>query len=288
MAHPELEDPGEGGGRGRADHQRLQDAQPRVALHDAGHAQDRLARHQAVGIERQEQVVALAPAPQEVADVAGLPGVVAGAAAIDGVSEPRAPALHRRVLGGGDLGLGGVGEDEEVVGMPLPRQVQRAADLGEPRQRPVGRLVADRHRHGRAQADRLARVDVEMGRGLRHPVPRPVQQPQADDRVPGPHQRPGRAERDAGEDHHVRRAPPAGAEDLHGAPDHRPQRGQVQTRDQRPAPGQHPRPLQPGRGGHRRAVAMRQACGDVGHACPLHARRGPRSLGIPAEVDGNR
>ena len=83
VAHAELEDARERAGRRHADHQALQDADLGVRLHHAHQAHDLVARHQAVGVERQHQRVVLAPAGAEVAHVAGLVAGVVGAAAVD-------------------------------------------------------------------------------------------------------------------------------------------------------------------------------------------------------------
>ena len=73
MTHPELKQPREGAGRRGADDEALQDAETRMRLHDPLELQDRFARHQAVAVERQEERIVPAPAPHEVADIAGLP-----------------------------------------------------------------------------------------------------------------------------------------------------------------------------------------------------------------------
>ena len=92
--------------RGRADDEALQDADARMRLHDAHEAQDRLARHQAVGVERQHQVVVRAPALAEIAQVAGLEAGVVGAAAIDDalrLGDVAPPGGDGGLLGRGDL-----------------------------------------------------------------------------------------------------------------------------------------------------------------------------------------
>ena len=58
--HAELEDARERAGRRQADHEALQDAELRIDLHDAHHAQDRGRGQEAVGVERDGEFV-LAP-----------------------------------------------------------------------------------------------------------------------------------------------------------------------------------------------------------------------------------
>ena len=70
--HAELEDARERAGRRHADHEALQDAEPRIGLHDAHQPQHRVGGHDAVGVEHDRELVVLAPALAEVADVAGL------------------------------------------------------------------------------------------------------------------------------------------------------------------------------------------------------------------------
>src|SRR5207247_9633950 len=66
---------GRGGGLDHAD--------ARVALHELDEADERLAGHQAVGVEHDHVAVAPAPAPAEVGDVAALSLIARLAAAID-------------------------------------------------------------------------------------------------------------------------------------------------------------------------------------------------------------
>ena len=70
--HAELEQPRERARRGQADHQRLQDAERRIGLHDAHEAQHRFGGHEAVGVQRDREFVCVAPALAEIADIAGL------------------------------------------------------------------------------------------------------------------------------------------------------------------------------------------------------------------------
>ncbi len=72
VAHAELEHAGKRRCRRQTDHQGLQYAELRVALHQAHEAQDGVARHQRVGIEHDHMVEAMAPALAEIADIAAL------------------------------------------------------------------------------------------------------------------------------------------------------------------------------------------------------------------------
>ena len=72
--HAELKDAREGAGRGKADDQPLQNAEPGIRLHDADETQNGIRRHETVGVERHREFVLGAPALAEVADVAGLVG----------------------------------------------------------------------------------------------------------------------------------------------------------------------------------------------------------------------
>src|ERR1019366_10381990 len=81
-AHAELENPREGRGGGRSDDKGLDDADAGIGLSDSGQPQDRLAVHQAVGVERNHEFVRVAPTLAEVADIAGLVAAIVGAATV--------------------------------------------------------------------------------------------------------------------------------------------------------------------------------------------------------------
>ncbi len=105
VAHPELEQPGKGALRRRADRQALEDAEARMRLHDPHEAQDRRPRHQAVGVERQHQLGVAAGA--ELLQVAGLvAGIVAAPAILDPLrlraGQPGAPGRDPLLLGPDD------------------------------------------------------------------------------------------------------------------------------------------------------------------------------------------
>src|SRR5262249_20049939 len=70
--HAELEDAGKGAGRRHPHDQALHDAEPRIDLHDAHELEHEVDGHHAVGVEHDCEVVVLAPALAEVADITGL------------------------------------------------------------------------------------------------------------------------------------------------------------------------------------------------------------------------
>src|SRR5262249_21316213 len=75
--HAKLEDAGKGAGRRHPDYQALHDAEPRIDLHDAHELEHEVDGHHAVGVEHDCEVVVLAPALAEVADIASLePGIL--------------------------------------------------------------------------------------------------------------------------------------------------------------------------------------------------------------------
>ena len=71
-AHAELEQSREGGAGRRADDERLQNADLRVGLCDAGQLQDGVSAHVAVGVEHDHRLVGVRAACAEFADIAGL------------------------------------------------------------------------------------------------------------------------------------------------------------------------------------------------------------------------
>ena len=86
-----------------------------MRLHDAHHAEDRFAGHQAVGVERKHQLVVAAPTLAEVAQVARLVARILRTAAIDDlvrIGERSFPSLHRLLLGGRDGGIARVAQNE--------------------------------------------------------------------------------------------------------------------------------------------------------------------------------
>ena len=115
--HAELEDARKGAGRRHADDQALQDAELRIGLHDAHETQHGIGGHQAVGVQRQGEVMLLAPAVAEVADVAGLEAGIHFAAAI-GERNAAAPGVRQLrempALDGGMRKVAGVAQHIDV------------------------------------------------------------------------------------------------------------------------------------------------------------------------------
>ncbi len=137
-----------GKGRHRADQHgaRLDDACARVGAHCVAKAREARAGHHAVSVEHDHVRVAAAPAAHEIADVAGLAVLVLGTAAVPDldrcaeIAELRQPAL----LGDPDLGVRGVGQDEDLEGFGCGRR-QVARHRGERREDGARVLVVDRH-----------------------------------------------------------------------------------------------------------------------------------------------
>ena len=89
--HAELKDAREGAGGGKAHDQPLENAEAGIGLHDADETENRVGRHEAVGVERHREIVVATPALAEVTDVAGLVAGVDRAAPV-GDPDPIAPA----------------------------------------------------------------------------------------------------------------------------------------------------------------------------------------------------
>jgi hypothetical protein len=137
--------------------QRLQYADLGMRLHQAGESHQRLARHDAVGIEHDHALIAVAEPAHEVGDVAGL---VLAAIAAPPVKHPadglvaRDEALVHRFLGQSNFGVVAVGEDEQVKCRVLRLLPERGPDGIEPGANPIRVLVVDRHDDGGAGIER--------------------------------------------------------------------------------------------------------------------------------------
>jgi hypothetical protein len=114
---PELDEARKQSFTTRGHRQRLDDSGFRVFVHEPGESHQRIAGHDAVGIEHDGVVVRTAPGTHEIRDVAGLAADVLLAAAIE---DPPLPALALDQLlpgdffSGADLGLARIGQDEQV------------------------------------------------------------------------------------------------------------------------------------------------------------------------------
>ena len=80
--HAELKNAREGAGTRQAGHQRLQNADARLGLHDAHQAQHRRRRHHAVGIEHDGVFMLPPPLLAKIADIARLEAAAVLAPAI--------------------------------------------------------------------------------------------------------------------------------------------------------------------------------------------------------------
>ena len=159
VTHPELEDARERARRRRADDEALQDAEPRMRLHDAHQPEHRLAGHQAVRVEGQHEFAVAPEGLAEVAHVAGLEAGVLVAPAVDDrvrIGRRRAPGGDRRLLGRRHLPVRGVAEDEIGEGGAKARPVDAGLHRREPRHGAGRVLVAEGHQDRGAGADRLA------------------------------------------------------------------------------------------------------------------------------------
>ena len=212
MAHAELEHAGKARGRGRADHETLQNAKLRPCLAHAHHAQDRLARHQAVSVERQHEGEITAPCVAELAHIAGLVALIAGAATI---MKPRrrivmagAQGLEAALFDGSNRRIISVAQDEIGETGFVARLCQRQDHRLEPGQGAGWILVAHGHDDGGALREgcvAVARLGIGHNPGAR--VPASMQQPKAEQRVPDAQHAPGCRNGEAGEHRPVDEAP---------------------------------------------------------------------------------
>ena len=124
----------------------LDDAGVGVGLHRRGEADDRFPRHQAVGVEHDHMRVVAAPMGDEIGDVAGLAAHVPSPPAVveARLRQPRAHRQERALLRDPDIGVGGVGDEEEVERMRLARRLRR------PRRWPAWRRTRARAPHCRS------------------------------------------------------------------------------------------------------------------------------------------
>src|SRR5215218_8553387 len=127
--HAELEDARKRAGGRHADHEALQDAEPRVYLHDANEAQNRLGGHETVGIKRDGKLVPAPPALAEIADVAGLEAGVDRTAPIGEGNLPSPGAGKRIELGSfcrRDGRIAGVAQNIDMEAFAHARGVEAA------------------------------------------------------------------------------------------------------------------------------------------------------------------
>ena len=213
-----------------------------MRLHHAGEAHDRCARHQAVGVERQHQLVAAAPPLTEVADVAGLVAGVDGAAAIDDtarLADLGGPRLGGCVLGGGDRWIIGVAQDEIVELAAFAGRVDARLDRAQAQEGAGRILVAQRHQDRGLDRQRRRPIAGRRERGDRaHRVSGDVQEPEADHRVPEAEHRPRAADRECDEQDVVDQGPAARAQHARHAPHQQAPGHDVEQGDQQPPAAQ--------------------------------------------------
>src|SRR5215469_16181603 len=118
-----------------------------MRFHRARQRDERVTTHDAVGIKDDHAFVIGAPAPHEVADVAGLAlAALAAAAVVHPVrAEAGAETLPQRLLLGRDVRVAGVGKYEEIKGMLLAVAAERGPDRRESRADAHRILVVYRH-----------------------------------------------------------------------------------------------------------------------------------------------
>ena len=180
-------------------------------------------RHDAVGVEHDREVVVLAPAFAEIADIAGLEADIVGATPV-GERDAPAPELRKRreacVLGRGDVGLAGVAQHIDMEAFAdAARRKAREHRLQQPRD-PVGRLVADAQKDGGRGGNRLvAAHTARHRRDRRDRVARKAHDQKADGRVPESDHVPRQCHREEHDQDEVDGAEAAGRERDDGEPD---------------------------------------------------------------------
>jgi hypothetical protein len=169
----ELLDAGEHGFAVGQEGHALDDPDARVAFHEADQAQDRVTRHDAVGVEHHHVTVEFAPAPAEVGEVAGL--LVYAEAALSVEDAPLRVKLARQgqprgLLGNPAVGIGRVAEDEEVAVLHLSRALKGLKDHPDPLHHPGDVLIANGHDDGSAAGNFLVGRDLVQGIANAAPV----------------------------------------------------------------------------------------------------------------------
>ena len=169
--HAELEDAGKWTRAGQAGHQRLQDADLRVPLHDAHKPQHRLRRHQAVGIEHDGEWMQPAPAHTEFAQITRLESFALLSPSV-GDLEGRSEALRQGVRGlhlvRSDLGLAAVAQHVEMKVLRLASGNQSVEHPFEISPDELRVLVANADQQcGRADDRVVTPAEVKVGRDHR-------------------------------------------------------------------------------------------------------------------------
>ena len=164
--HAELEDAGEQARRRQPHDQALQDTEPGIDLHDPDQPDNRVRRHEAVGIERDRELVAASPALAEFADIAGLEAGIHGTAPVAD-RDPIAPACDQfgkeRLLPDRKIGIAGIAEEVEMEALAVAGSVDTLEHRLEVADDTERQLVANakqdrrRRRHGLVIPDQPGR-----------------------------------------------------------------------------------------------------------------------------------
>ena len=175
----------------------LDDAGRGIGLHQLRQAVQTVARHHAVGVEDHHVLVAAAPAPAPVGDVAALALDAVLATPVEDVAEAvhLLAQLHPGLdLGDADVGFGAVAEYVEIEARQLAGAARRFEGGAQSGEDAMHVLVADRHQ------DRGAHVVGDCGIGFRRRrnrvfVPTRKQGPEAHQRGPEAGRHPGEQDR---------------------------------------------------------------------------------------------
>ena len=140
--------------------QRLHDAGARVLFHQPHQRHQRVAVHDAVGVEHHHVAVVAAPAAAEVGHVAGLAPRAPAPPAVEhaparthrAVAEGLAQAFPGLLLGGAQRGVRGVRQHIDVEQRQRAGGGQRFTGGAQPGKHRGDVFVADRHDHGGARA----------------------------------------------------------------------------------------------------------------------------------------
>ena len=168
----------------------LDDAGVGIRLHRRREAHDRLAGHQTVGVEDDHMRIVAAPVSDEIGDVARFAGqILAPPSVVEaGLRQACADGDESALFGDPDIGVGGVGQQEEVERVRLAGAFDVLEDRLHGAEHARRRLVVDRHHDRRpfAQARRrLAsapmsekpdKADDGGGKRERHPGKRDDEQ----------------------------------------------------------------------------------------------------------------
>ena len=184
----------------------LDEAEAGLGLHPPDEFDDRSPPHQAVGVEDDHLLVAAAPAAAEVGDVAGLAGVVAQAVAVVNAGREGgfAQALEGRLLGEPHLGVGRVGEEEEVEAVARLGAGKVLQDRPRRRRHLPGVLVVHGQQEGRARLGQVGPVQAGL---LQEEVE------EAEDRRDAVRHDPGHVDREQDEHRPFEQGHPADVED---------------------------------------------------------------------------